>query len=202
MFKRLAQIIDQLQEVWMGKSEMEQEEPIIVCFFNLQYAKLRSLELFYNFLLPTLRYNGTRRIGIGHSLCVFATRWERFIELCPKRRNAKVGIGATQRPWQCLHCRRLPKRLHPYMLRKNEKRNDNWGPRLLKWVVRCSKMFCLCSEIYCCYHSWSNKFLFSILGLNSPAFEDSGGSPLAMNWKKLRETRTNIQRSRIPDTES
>ena len=50
MFQRLNHIIDQLYEVELVKSETEHREPIIVGFFILQYAKLRMLELYYNFL--------------------------------------------------------------------------------------------------------------------------------------------------------
>ena len=49
MFKRLNHITDQLYEVELVKPEIEQREPIIVGFFILQYAKLRMLELYYNF---------------------------------------------------------------------------------------------------------------------------------------------------------
>ena len=49
LFKRLDHINDQLYEVEMAKAEIEHREPIIVGFFILQYAKLRMLELYYNF---------------------------------------------------------------------------------------------------------------------------------------------------------
>ena len=49
MFKRPNHITDQLYEVELVKSEMEHREPIIVGFFILQYAKLRIMELYYNF---------------------------------------------------------------------------------------------------------------------------------------------------------
>ena len=48
-FKRLDHINDQLYEVEMAKEEIEHREPITVGFFKLQYAKLRLLELYYNF---------------------------------------------------------------------------------------------------------------------------------------------------------
>ena len=38
-----------MYEVELAKTEIEHKEPIIVGFFILQYAKLRMLELFYNF---------------------------------------------------------------------------------------------------------------------------------------------------------
>ena len=49
MFKRMNHITDHLYEVELVKSEIEHREPIIVGFFILQYAKLRMLELYYNF---------------------------------------------------------------------------------------------------------------------------------------------------------
>ena len=49
MFNRLNHITDQLYEVEIVKSEIEHREPIIVGFFILQYAKLRKLQLYYNF---------------------------------------------------------------------------------------------------------------------------------------------------------
>ena len=49
MFKRLNHITDQLYEVELVKSEIEHRETIIVGFFILQHAKLRMLELYYNF---------------------------------------------------------------------------------------------------------------------------------------------------------
>ena len=49
LFKRLNHITDQLYEAELVKSEIEHREPIIVGFFILQYAKLRMLELYYNF---------------------------------------------------------------------------------------------------------------------------------------------------------
>ena len=49
LFKRLDHINDQLYEVQLAKAEIEHREPIIVGFFILQYAKLRMLELYYNF---------------------------------------------------------------------------------------------------------------------------------------------------------
>ena len=56
LFERLNFINDQLYEVELVKSEIEQREPIIVGFFILQYAKLRMLELYYilfkSFALP------------------------------------------------------------------------------------------------------------------------------------------------------
>ena len=39
-----------LYEVELAKAQIEHKEPIIVWFFILQYAKLRMLEQYYNFV--------------------------------------------------------------------------------------------------------------------------------------------------------
>ena len=49
LFKRLNHITDQLYEVELVKSEIEYRDPIIVGFFILQCAKLRLLEIYYNY---------------------------------------------------------------------------------------------------------------------------------------------------------
>ena len=49
-FKKLDHVNHQLYEVELEKAEVERKEPVVVGFFILQYAKLRLLELYYNFL--------------------------------------------------------------------------------------------------------------------------------------------------------
>ena len=47
-FKRLDHFNDQLFEIELAKAEIEHRKPIVVGFFILQYAKLRTLEIYYN----------------------------------------------------------------------------------------------------------------------------------------------------------
>ena len=49
LFKILNNVSTDIYEVELAKSTVEHREPIIVGFFILQYAKLRMLELYYNF---------------------------------------------------------------------------------------------------------------------------------------------------------
>ena len=51
LFKNLDHVNNYLYEVELAKAQLEHKEPIIVGFFNLQYAKLRMLELYYNFFI-------------------------------------------------------------------------------------------------------------------------------------------------------
>ena len=49
LFESLNHINEQLYQVEMAKAEIEHRETIVVGFFELQYAKLRMLELYYKF---------------------------------------------------------------------------------------------------------------------------------------------------------
>ena len=49
LFKKVDDVNNSLYEVELAKAQIEHREPIIVGFFILQYAKLRMLELYYNF---------------------------------------------------------------------------------------------------------------------------------------------------------
>ena len=48
-FKRFNNVSKELYEVELAKSIIESREPIIVGFIIHQYAKLRMLELYYNY---------------------------------------------------------------------------------------------------------------------------------------------------------
>ena len=62
MFKRLNHITDQLFGVELVKPEIEQRVPIIVGFFILQYAKLRMLELYYNFFKKSVTLTSMKNL--------------------------------------------------------------------------------------------------------------------------------------------
>ena len=49
LFKKLNHVNNSLYEVELAKAQIEHNGPIIVGFVNVQYAKLRKLELYYNF---------------------------------------------------------------------------------------------------------------------------------------------------------
>ena len=49
LIKKLDHVNNSLHEVELAKAQIEQKEPMIVGVFILQYAKLRMIELYYNF---------------------------------------------------------------------------------------------------------------------------------------------------------
>ena len=56
-FKNLNHLNDKLYEIESVKSDVEHKEPVIVGFFNVQYAKLRMLELCYKFFQKFRDFN-------------------------------------------------------------------------------------------------------------------------------------------------
>ena len=57
LFKKLDHVDMSLYEVELAKVQSEDKEPIIVGFFIHQYAKLRMLELYYNFFTKFCHIN-------------------------------------------------------------------------------------------------------------------------------------------------
>ena len=49
LFEKLDHVNNSLYEVELAKAQIEHKEPIIIGLFILQYAKMRVLELYYNF---------------------------------------------------------------------------------------------------------------------------------------------------------
>ena len=64
LFKRLNTVEKDLYEVELLKLTIERRKPIIVGFFILQYAKLRMLELYYNFFDKFCDVNIFEELGI------------------------------------------------------------------------------------------------------------------------------------------
>ena len=58
---------------------------------------------------------------------------------------------------------------------------------LFKEEFRCTEMLCLCSKIYCCYDSNSNKYKFSNKSLNKRTLENCDDGPMAKYRKVLDE---------------
>ena len=61
-----------LYEVELAKARIEHKEPIMVGFFNLQYAILRMLELYYNFFTRFCDINKFEELGMDTDLLYLA----------------------------------------------------------------------------------------------------------------------------------
>ena len=190
MFKRLNNITDQLYEVELFKSEIEQREPIIVGFFILPYAKLRMLELYYNFFKKFCDTDKYEELEMDTDSLYLALSEENLEDvIVPEKRaewdqlrskdcNDNFTANATDNFFPRTCCN-----IH--------KKHDKREPGLFKEEFRCAEMLCLCSKTYCCYDKQTNKYKFSSKGLNKRTFEDCGDGPMS-KYRKVLEEAVNV----------
>ena len=72
-----------LYEIELAKAQVEHKEPVIVGLFNFQYAKLRMLELCYNFFTRFFDVNIFEELEMEPDLLCLAVA-EKELEDCMK----------------------------------------------------------------------------------------------------------------------
>ena len=165
MFKRLNHITDHLYEVETVKPENEHREPIIVGFFILQYAKLRMLELYYNFFKKFCDTDKYEDFEMDTDSLYLALSEENLEDVILPEKRAE---------WYQLRSKYCTENFTANATDNSSSRNccnthkkhDKREPGLFKEDFRCAEMLCLCSKTYCCYNPKSNKYKFSCKGLN------------------------------------
>ena len=115
LFKRLNFMTDQLYEVELVKSEIEHREPIIVGFFILQYAKLRMLELYFNFFKKFCDTEKYEELEMDTDSLYLALSEEIFEDIFLSEKKKRMGSNRLGRLYRQLHCESnrqlLPKNL-------------------------------------------------------------------------------------------
>ena len=81
LFKKLDHVNNSLYEVELAKAQIEHKESIIVGFFILQYAKLRMLELYYNFFTRFCDLNKFEELEMDTD-SLYLARAEKELEDC------------------------------------------------------------------------------------------------------------------------
>ena len=180
LFNRLDHIKDQFYEVGLAKAEIEHREPIIVGFFILQYARLRRLELYYNFFerfCDVNKIEELERDTVSMYLALSETElYDCIREQLMRTEDCKNDFTAT-----------AATDLFPRTCCAKQKKHDKREPGLFKEEFRCTEMFCLCSKTYCCYDSNSHKYKVSSKSSNKRTLEDCGDGLMAKYRKVLDE---------------
>ena len=173
------------------KSEIEHRETIFVGFFISQYAKLRMLELHYNFFKKFCDTDKYEELEMDTDSLYLALSEENLEDvILPEKRaewdqlrskgcNDIFTANATDNffPRSCSHA---------------HKKHDKREPSLFKKEFRCAKMLCLCSKTYFCYDKQTNKHKFSSKGLNKRTLEECGdGGPMS-KYRKVLEEAVNV----------
>ena len=107
LFKRLDHMNNSLYEVELAKAQVEHKEPINVGFFILQYAKLRMLELYYNFFTRCCDVKQVRRVGNRQRVvvpCSCRERTGRLYKTWNESWMAEVAIQWLCRQFHCWFC--------------------------------------------------------------------------------------------------
>ena len=142
LFKRLNFITDQLYEVELVKSEIEHQEPIIVGFFSLQYAKLRMLELYYNFFKKFCVTEKFEDHEMDTDSLYLALSEENLEEIVlPEKRNEWEAIRS--RDCTDSFTSNATAKFFPRTCCTAHKKYDKRAPALFKEEFRCFKMLWL-----------------------------------------------------------
>ena len=185
-FKRLDHINDQFYEVELAKAEIEHREPIIVGLFILQYAKLRMLELHYNFFERFCDVNKFEELQMDTDSLYLALSEKELYDCIREKSKAEWNQLRTEDCKDDLAANAATN-FFPRTCCTKHIKLDKREPGLFNEEFRCTERLCLCSKTYCCYDSKSNKYKFSSKGLHKRTLEDCGGGPMAKYRKVLDE---------------
>jgi hypothetical protein len=98
-FKDYTQIDEDLFEITSAKSKTIHKEPIVVGFFILQFAKLRMLELYYNFLDKFCDKSKFEEIEMDTDSLYMAISVDTINDLVFTMRNNCTHLTDTQLQW-------------------------------------------------------------------------------------------------------
>ena len=191
MFKRLSQVVDNVYEVELVKSKIEHKEPIIVGFFILQYAKLRMLELYYNFFDKFCDKNKYEELEMDTDSLYLALA-EENLEDCIRRDMLDEWKNLRRNDCNDQFKADSTGNFFPRNCCDKHIKHDKREPGLFKEEFRCTEMYCLCSKTYCCYDSKTDIFKFSSKGLNKRTLEESGEGPLE-KYRRVMDDNVNVK---------
>ena len=186
LFKKLHHVNNSLYEVELAKAHIEHKEPIIFQFFSLEYAKLRNLELYYNFFTRFCDENKFEELEMDTDSLYLALA-EKELEDCirPEMRAERQRLRSNV----CVDSFTADAvaNFFPSTFCVKHKQHGKREPGPFKEGFRCTEMLCLCSKTYCCYDVTSSKHNFSSKRLNKRVLEQSGDGPLEKYRRVLNE---------------
>ena len=190
LFRRLNSVSRDIYEVELVKSTIEHREPIIVGFFILQYAKLRMLELYYNFFDKFCDVKKFEELEMDTDSLYMALAHEILYEcIRPEMKSTWKELRSND----CVENFRADcnKNFFPRTCCPKHVKHDKREPGLFKEEFRCTEMLSLCSKTYCCYDSRTKKTKFSSKGLNKNVLEENNDGPL-QKYRKVLDEAVNV----------
>ena len=146
MFKRLNNVSKEIYEVELAKPKFEHREPIIVGLFILQYAKLRMLELYYNFFDRFCDVDKFEDLEMDTDSLYLVLAHENLYDCI---RPAKKQEWEALRQQDCNDSFQADaiQNFFPRTRCSKHKKHDKREPGLFKEEFRCTEMIYLCSKI-------------------------------------------------------
>ena len=186
LFKRLDHLNTSLYEVELVEAEIEYKDPIIVRFFILQNAKLRMLELYYNFFTRFCDVHKFEELEMDTDSLYLVLAEEELEDWIRHEMRAEWQRLRSNDCVDSFTADAVANFFHRTCCVKH-KQHDKREPALFKKEFRCTEMLCLCSKTYCCYDVTSIKLKFSSKCLNKRVLEQSGDGPLEKYRRVLNE---------------
>ena len=101
---KLDHLINSMYKAELSKAQINHKEPILVGFFNLQYAKLRTLQLYYKFFTEICGVHKSEELGIDTDSSLYLAFAEKELQDCVKLEMKTLRMTAVKRlQWQ-FHC--------------------------------------------------------------------------------------------------
>ena len=186
LFKKLDHVNNSLYEVELAKAQIEHKEPIIVGFVILHYAKLRMLELYYNFFIRFCDVNKFEELEMDTD-SVYLAFAEKELEDCIRPEMRAEWQRIRSNDFVDIFAGDAVANIFPRTCCVKHKQHDKREPGLFKEEFRFTEMLCLCSKTYCCYDVTYNKPKFSSKGFNRRVLERNGDRPLEKYQRVLNE---------------
>ena len=186
LFKKLDHVNSSLYEVELVKAQIEHQEKIIVGFCILYYAKLRMLELYYNFFTRFCVLNKFKELEMDTDSLYLALAEKQLEDFIKPEMRVEWQTFRSNDCVDSFTADALAK-FFPRTYCIKHKQHDKRELGLYKEEFKCTQMLRLCSKTYCWYEVTSKKLKFSSKGLNKRVLEQSGDGPLEKYGRILNE---------------
>ena len=173
-------VIKALYEAELTKAYFQHKEPIIVGFLIYQYAKLRVLELYYNFFTNFCDVNMFEKLEMDTDSLYIALN-ERELEKCMGIEMKAVWEQLLSEDCTDSFTADAVGTFSPKMCCDKLKKFDKREPNLFKEEFRCSEIICLGGKSHCSNNKTSNQLKFCSKVPNRRMLERSSDGLLVKN---------------------
>ena len=159
--------------------------------FILQYAKLRMLELYYNFFKKFCDIDKYEELEMDTDSLFLALSEENLEDVVLPEKRAEWNQIRSKDCTDNLTANATDN-FFPRTCCNVHKKLDKREPGLFKAELRYAEMLCLCSKTYCYSDKQIFKHKFSSNGLNKRTLEECGDAGLMSKYRKVLEEAVNV----------